>query len=242
MKKILFTLLAGLLMWSCSKEDNESSSDNVANSAGVYKTGSYMESFFTPHCLALIIPVYLDDQDATFIADISVFNVSGVKSTTYYPNYTWCHDSILSKFHEYAVFYGDTSFWGRHFQKRNGNGCMMPLKSISIVADKDFDEAHPAGALLNDLFDIRYPRYNSFIKNGYEPNDYDNVRDYSLDSISHLSDFKGEILFPERAKFYLKNHPSDKGKYTFTVTFTFDKDPVSGASLELAPANIEIEF
>ena len=119
---------------------------------------------------------------------------------------------------------------------------MMPLKSISIVADKDFDEAHPAGALLNDLFDIRYPRYNSFIKNGYEPNDYDNVRDYSLDSISHLSDFKGEILFPERAKFYLKNHPSDKGKYTFTVTFTFDKDPVSGASLELAPANIEIEF
>ena len=240
MKKILFILLAGLLMWSCSKEDNESSSDNVANSAGVYKTGSYMESFFTPHCLALIIPVYLDDQDATFIADISVFNVSGVKSTSYYPNYSWCHDSILSKFHEYVVFYGDTSYCGMHSQARNGNGCMMPLKSISIVADKELDEAHPAGTLLNDLFDIRYPRYNSYIKSGYIPKL--NVNDYVLDSISPLSDFKGEILFPERAKFYLKKHPSNKGKYTFTVTLTFDKDPVSGASLELAPANIEIEF
>ena len=119
---------------------------------------------------------------------------------------------------------------------------MMPLKSISIVADKDIDEAHPAGTLLNDLFDIRYPRYNSFIKNGYEPNDYDNVRDYSLDSISPLSGFKGEFLFPEKAKFYLTDKTTTKGKYTFTVTFSFDKDPVSGESLELAPASIEIEF
>ena len=242
MKKILFTLLAGLLMWSCSKsDDNESSSDNVTNSAGVYRTGSYMESVFKPHYLVLFIPD-IEVSDATFIADISDFRVSEVKQRTAYLNYSWCHDSIRSKFHEYAVFYGDTSFWGRHSQVRNGNGCMMPLKSISIVADNDIDEAHPSGTSLNDLFDIRYPRYNSYIKNGYEPSNYDNVRDYALDSISPLSNFKGEVLFPEEAKFYLKKHPSNNGKYTFTVTLTFDKDPVSGESLELAPASIEIEF
>ena len=240
MKKILFILLAGLLMWSCSKsDDNESSSDNVTNASGVYRTGSYMETFFTPHELVLVTPEYLGGSDATFIADISGFHSNGVACTEY-PNYSWCHDSILSKFHEYAVFYGDTSYCGRHSQVRNGNGCMMPLKSISIVADKDIDETHPAGTLLNDLFDIRYPRYNSYIKSGYIPKL--NVNDYVLDSISPLSDFKGEILFPEDAKFYLKNYPSIKGKYTFTVTLTFDKDPVSGESLELAPASIEIEF
>ncbi len=240
MKKILFILLAGLLMWSCGKsDDSESPLDNVTNSAGTYTTSSYMESFFTPHYLVLFTPEYLQDSGVTFFADISDFRVSEVKRTAY-PNYSWCHDSILSKFHEYVVFYGDTSYCGMHSQARNGNGCMMPLKSISIVADKDLDEAHPAGTLLNDLFDIRYPRYNSYIKSGYIPKL--NVNDYVLDSISPLSDFKGEILFPEDAKFYLKKHPSNKGKYTFTVTFTFDDDPVSGESLELAPASIEIEF
>ncbi|MBO4772178.1 MAG: hypothetical protein J5595_06540 [Bacteroidales bacterium] len=239
MKKILFILLAGLLIWSCSKsDDSESSLDNVTNSAGTYITSSYMETFFTPKSLELIIP-RLEESNATFIADISGFRGNGATCTEY-PNYSWCHDSILSKFHEYVVFYGDTSYCGMHSQARNGNGCMMPLKSISIVADKDLDEAHPAGTLLNDLFDIRYPRYNSYIKSGYLPRL--NVNDYVLDSISPLSDFKGEILFPEDAKFYLKKHPSNKGKYTFTVTLTFDKDPVSGESLELAPASIEIEF
>ena len=240
MKKILFILLAGLLMWACSKsDDNESSSNNGSNHFNASATGSYMESVFKPHYLVLIIPEYIEDSDATFIADISDFRVSEVKRTAYL-DYSWCHDSIRSKFHEYAVFYGDTAYWENHSQLHNGNGCMMPLKSISIVADKDLDEGHPAGTLLNDLFDIRYPRYNSFIKSGYIPKG--RVIDYDLDSISPLSDFKGEFLFPEEAKFYLKNYPSIKGKYTFTVTLTFDKDPVSGESLELAPASIEIEF
>ncbi|MBP5683236.1 MAG: hypothetical protein J6X05_08350 [Bacteroidales bacterium] len=234
MKRLLFILLAGLLMWSCNKGDNESSSDNVSNHFISSATGSYMETIFTPKSLELMIPD-LEISDATFIADIS----RGVKRAAYL-NYSWCHDSIRSKFHEYAVFYGDTAYLENHSQLHNGNGCMMPLKSISIVADKDFDEAHPAGTLLNDLFDIRYPRYNSFIKSGYIPKG--RVIDYDLDSISPLSDFKGEFLFPEEAKFYLKNYPSIKGKYTFTVTLTFDKDPVSGESLELAPASIEIEF
>ena len=111
----------------------------------------------------------------------------------------------------------------------------MPLNNITIVADRDFDAEHPAGALLNDLFTLEYwAKYSYFKQNskGEGPSD----------SLAVLSDFKGASLFNNPVIRFLKKPLKGSGKYVFTVTFDFGKDPLTGGEAAIEPKNIEIEF
>ncbi|MBP5683234.1 MAG: hypothetical protein J6X05_08340 [Bacteroidales bacterium] len=237
MKKILFILLAGLLFYSCSKEDSGTEVDRTEHFV-CESTANYMDMYYIPCNLELEYSIVSPGKDA-ILADMSVWRVDN-ENIKYYCCFASCPDSIRLPYYNYANYYGDTTYWGQHTMVAKGHGSIMPLKTISVVADRNYDENHPAGTLLNDLLSISYPHNYSYISNKYAPSRLGS--DYMLDSISPLSSFKGDFLFPDRFKLIFQNHPSVHGKYTFTVTLTFDKDPVSGESLELAPASIEIEF
>jgi hypothetical protein len=240
MKKILFILLVGLLLFSCSKDDNVSSSNGTSPEAALSPaTANYMEYFYKPQSMKLeYYPESEWREEANIAVVMPIFSNYDCNSTEYYYPRPSLPDSIRLRYNDYVNYYGDTTYWQRHTKEINGVGCIMPLKSISVVADKDLDEAHPAGTPINDLLDIGYARLYSYIKGGYTP---EMANEHQLYSISPLATFEGDFLFPEKSRLIFKKKPAP-GKYTFTVTFTFDKDPVSGDSLELAPASIEVEF
>ena len=241
MKRLLFILFAGLLMWSCSKEDAgtaDKGTDIAVDHFVAHETANYMEFFFIPRSLKL---EYLEPTftQGAIAMKLPIFDNDDNKPSKFYCFFPSYPDSIKLPYYNYTKYYGDTTYWQHHTMAHNGLGCIMPLKSILIVADRDLDELHPAGTPINDLFDIGYSRIYSYIQNGYNPK---GANDNAIYSISPLSSFNGAYLFPEESRLLFKKSPSVHGKYTFTVTLTFDKDPVSGESLELAPASIEIEF
>ena len=145
----------------------------------------------------------------------------------------------LEKYKEYAKFYGDTTYHGRHILG-DPNACAASLSKIDVTSDKDYDETHPAGTILNDLFLISYPRLFQYIKSGYKPQE--GLNSYQLDSISELTEFKEEPLFACETNLFFKKHPDTPGKYTFTVTLNFGEDPLTGEKVIVPPASIEIEF
>ena len=252
MKKILYILFAGvgLLLYSCGKDDNGSisnvddvvdttnngkKSSSLAEHYRVGATANYMEFFFKPQNLELEL---LEDEVEPFKIAVKLFS-SWNTSSDFYCCYSAYPDSIRLPYYDYAEYYGDTTYWQSHTMTHNGVGCIMPLKSISVVADKELDEAHPAGTPINDLLDIGYSRIYSYIKGGYTP---EGANDHQLYSISPLATFEGDFLFPEESRLIFKKKPSFKGRCLITVAFTFDKDPVSGESIELPPTSIVIEL
>lgn len=112
------------------------------------------------------------------------------------------------------------------------------LISISITADEDYDNDHPAGKPLNDIAKFYYESPISFIKSGYLKNDdgvIDSfVQDYlggvdyyytmsriDVDSISDIS------FFTSFTYIAIDHLPANKGQYAFTVKMKFsDKEVV----------------
>ena len=237
MKKILFILLAGLLMWSCSKSDDNEDSRTPVGEAFDPPNGTYMEAFIRPDSLILSFIKGNSSYLSRIQTDFSLDNTHRRNCVIY--AYASAYKSDVAKYKEYAKYYCDTAYYESHTIGYDCVGCLMPLNSISVVADQDIDESHPTGSSLNDLFKISYSRFYQYIKNGYIPDIRPNA--YTLDSISELSTFKGTYLFPEKAALIFKKEPAP-GKYTFTVTLDFGEDPLTGKKVTVPPASIEIEF
>ena len=145
----------------------------------------------------------------------------------------------FARYKKYVEFYGDTTYSSMHFIGEAA-ACASPLSSITVVADKDFDETHPAGTVLNDLFQMSYPRFYQYIKSGYKP--ATRMNSFQLDSICELAVFKDISLFAEYSTLIFNSTPTTPGKYTFTVTLAFGEDPLTGEKVTVPPASIEIEF
>ena len=77
------------------------------------------------------------------------------------------------RFENYIDEYGDTGYCGiwdnkDHFRTYPRFSIDYPVL-IEIRSDKDWDMEHPAGSLLNDLFDYYALSAYPFVKAGYEP-------------------------------------------------------------------------
>lgn len=220
-------LIVALSIMACCKSDD----DNKVHEATAPSTGNYMNVFITkPGELIL----EFDKYGASSTSEIKMWIPSDEGCCV---SYAFEDDLIMYK--RCAEFYGDTTYHGVH-ELGNSSGCVAPLSNIVVKTDKDFDEAHPAGATLNDLFQIRYPGFYNYIKSGYKPKE--GLGSEQLDSISELAVFKDVSLFSGHTSLIFKQLPATPGKYTFTVTLTFGEDPLTGEKVELAPASIEIEF
>lgn len=76
------------------------------------------------------------------------------------------------KFDELCDKHGDTNYPNakKYWSSMNDMTYVMTpdLKTIDIVADKDFDKDHPAGASLSDCVELEVMSYQSYIDSGYD--------------------------------------------------------------------------
>ena len=155
MKTLLFILIALFVVCSCNKQDNEADDEQP----GVWLTsftGNYMDGFIKPSGLKMNYKKTKDDNGAILFE----LDHDGFECTYQTPE----GETDNAKYNEYAKYYGDTTYTGRHNMSEQEIVCAAPLKSINVVADRDFDESHPAGASLNDIFTFKYLAYYSFVK------------------------------------------------------------------------------
>ena len=166
-------------------------------------------------------------------------------------------NDIISPYKEYASFYGDTLCKAQHCASGKFyhlNACVLPVKGIDILCDKDFDEAHPAGTSLNDI--VKMPSiYNTYgvlnkkDENGkplyYGKTDYDFYDDANLYLenifLNTIPDNPIQML-SSNCLFSFDREPSAHGVYEFTIKFTFGADPLTGKTVDIAPATVSIEF
>lgn len=167
-------------------------------------------------------------------------------------------NDIINPYKEYAEYFGDTILKTRHQtgpEYAGTNICVMPITGIDVTCDKDFDETHPAGTLLNDI--IEYLGYRDLYKylndkdeNGILLHQGERLYDFyqhSMDTYCYnvtLSDIPEHPLMMAVDGFNLRftHTPTEHGKYEFTVKFSFGPDPLSGETVDIAPANISMEF
>ena len=158
---------------------------------------------------------------------------------------------IISPYKEYAAYYGDTTHLTDHVSGIGATpwdfACVLPVTAIDVVCDKDFDAEHPAGSKLNDIL-----YYSQFL----ETYDYLTNKEYQGEPIysgkgsmksfqpRKLSDFCGNPLYLMESQYQLTfdHEPAAPGTYEFTVKFTFGPDPLSGETVDIAPAKVSIEF
>ena len=243
MKRIVFILVAFCILCGCNKDDDKDianvtppqtdkpdTSENVPDSPNgdwaTEKTGNFIDTFIgTGMTIGL---TYHDWSIPTFTITFG----SNEARFSYSTNDT--------KYDAYAKYYCDTAYIWFHNLSPFETVCLMPLDSISITTDTDFDNEHPKGSILNDLFTVQYGAYHSYIKNNY--NNMESTGDYChTDSVVSASVFKGVSLLNYGTEFMLSKRPA-KGKYTFTFTLNFGEDPLTGEKVEVPPASIEVEF
>ena len=213
--------------------------DNAPDAWFTSFTGNYMDAFIIPKGIRLYRDDHSESDDKDFLLVIEA-------SHCYSYNNCWDEDANDCKYVAYTKYYGDTTYTHYHNMSPSEIACAVPLKSINVVADRDFDETHPAGVSLNDIFTLKYDTKYSFIKKEYNNGGDPNVAStYSpADSVSVLSDFRGASLFSSDffAPLFFNKLPDAPGKYTFTVTLDFGEDPLTGEKVTVPPASIEIEF
>ncbi len=212
-------------------EDNSQSGNNVA---GTFYEGSIIDYFYEPDIL-----------DVCFLSSIQGFDfpLLGI-STTHFLDGLPDPVNIISrrsdKYNEYVKYYGDTTFSGWIWHSGSYKVSAMPLNTINVTADKNFDSEHPAGTSLNDIFTLEYASAWNLIQSNYDTNI--NIRQNGKPQTIPLSEFKPLILPCHDMTLYFNKLPEKLGTYEFTITFDYGKDPISGREVKVAPAVVKAEF
>jgi len=159
---------------------------------------------------------------------------------------------ILSPYKEYAEYFGDTILKTPH--PSTEKICVLPITGVDVTCDKDFDSEHPAGTKLNDIMTWGYfPNYYDYLNEKDEngkllhkgKRHYDFCIDYNYHGQTRpLTDIPNKPIMMADNDFTIDfNHkPDNPGRYEFTVKFTFGPDPLSGDTVDIAPASVSIDF
>ena len=157
-------------------------------------------------------------------------------------------NDIISPFKEYAEYYADTTHLNRHYiWETDGtgmfDGCVLPLIAIDVVCNKDFDKEHPTGSKLNDIL-----FYNQSLESYLFLQDTTNngkpsssIPNFNPRKLSELPE-KPVYLMESNFEIFFDHDPTSPGTYEFTVKFTFGPDPLTGETVDIAPAKVSIDF
>ncbi len=236
MKKLLFlSLLATAMLFAACGDSNDEATPETPGKAGAYIEGSIILMFYEPETLDVDFLSPSQGYDNTLLRICAISSLERTKMTENH----WYKSS--EKGQEYVKYYGDTTFSG--WIKYSGDDYIvsaMPLNSINIVSDKDFDTEHPAGSSLNDMFTLEYASAWNLIQSNYDPKI--NIHQYGQYQTMPLSESKELILPFYWMGLYFNKLPEKLGTYEFTITFNYGKDPISGREAKVAPAVVKAEF
>lgn len=166
-------------------------------------------------------------------------------------------NDLLSPYKEYAKYFGDTLCISQHSAYGEYYGsiaCVLPIVGIDVVCNKDFDNNHPFGTPLTDIMKYGWPQNLYGCLHEVDENNklkYYGKKKFELYAAENsnskpiqLNSIPEKQLIMEGNKYYLMfdHEPTAPGTYEFTVKFTFGPDPLTGETVDIAPAKVSIEF
>jgi len=233
MKKIpfLMTIAVVTTTWFACNDDDKNEAENP------YDVGfpSLADMYYTPTSIK-VRDVATDSQFPYVIIDVGYND----EKTTWF---NAKDENEKSTFEKYANSLGDTLGNVEHPIPHTDFASVVPVLTVDVISDSQFDETHPAGSSLNDLMYI----YN-WRDYGYA-NDYKREHDAwiygqdelrrGLDSISTTNQI---AMLGNWFRLHFKKAPAAPGTYKFTVSMKFGADPLTGETVEIEPVTVEIEF
>ena len=98
------------------------------------------------------------------------------------------------------------------------------FRSISMTSDADWDESHPAGTPLDDLFEVSVGAYGPYIRNGYVYIGDPAFRLYCYTSIckrmDQLEPSDLEVISDRSLSLNILSYPTVEREHTLTLTIT----------------------
>lgn len=153
MKKALYILLVCLCTVACDK-GNETGDESifVHYFIGYYNGGDYV-----------LAEIKERETEATVGIGIGLDNVIN------YQTPEWSNSVNTEEFVRIAARNGDTGFDGNLWSFIYLSRVVFAdnFQSIHLTSDRDWDEEHPAGTLLDDIVLWEAITYSDFIRNGY---------------------------------------------------------------------------
>ena len=132
------------------------------------------------------------------------------------PNYDYPENDYM----KYATRNNDLKYNEIELYKSylHRTACSDNFKAIHVIAADDWDEKHPAGTLLDELFSLKAVSYAPFIREEYK-----GEKQTKIDKL--LPDLTAEDLsmLNVEMEFFAKSLPADKQKI-HELTFTFVTD------------------
>lgn len=127
----------------------------------------------------------------------------------------------------YSLWYMDRGAWADNF------------RSLSIVSDADWDESHPAGTPLDDLFEVSFAVYGPYIRNGYVYIGDPAFSLYCYTSISKRMDLLEpqdmEVIHDRGPALFIRSYPTRAREHTLTLTITTTDGKVHTPSITCIP-------
>lgn len=249
MKKLMFLLIGAMMLASCEKgiKPDNGYGDPPPPEYRVF-TRSYVMGYFE-HTGIDITSTNIAPGDHDIWRRIELILLKGNYVGTYLDESEKkeAYDAICEKYGDMS--YNDFVVVGGINSSKETPGLIeypvVNITSINIVSNAAFDEDHPAGTSLNDIFYLAHvPMTKHFIENGYGKNGFD----FQQVLNTHLSEVVPEELVLtgrteswynidlsrwEWGAFDLFIKPTLDKHHTFTVTVTFDDGRVLADTVEM---------
>ena len=190
-----------------------------------YKS-SYVRSYYVPNSLT----VRVDGRSPNFKMTISVEHGRDYRLII-------GSSQQGETYNKYAEYYGDTNFQRDDDDHGGPDGSCNPLASISVTCNRDWDTEHPAGTPLDDLISADVMSVKKQIESGYKETNHF----FFYNALSNI-DYANIRPFTDFMYLYMPSPAVREGKYVFTISVGFDKDPISGYNVSIEPATVEVEY
>ena len=236
MKKILFLMtiaIAATTLFACNGKDDKNDAENP------YEVGfpSLVDMYYIPSSVKVKL-VVADECDSTHFPYFAMdcgFN----EGQAYWFNAK--DESKMSGFVKYANFFGDTLGVVKHGIPHQQIASVMPLVSVDVTSDSDFDETHPAGSSLNNILSLyTYHDLGASIASKREKGVW--CRDSIFVGLTAITETNPVNMLNDWFRIHFTKAPATPGAYKFTVSMKFGADPLTGETVDIEPVTVEIEF
>ncbi|MBO7597596.1 MAG: hypothetical protein J6T70_11195 [Bacteroidales bacterium] len=166
-------------------------------------------------------------------------------------NYQTTNKTEYNRYIDYAKYYGDTVYNKWHNLSEIEWISVMPLISVDITSDKEFDANHPANSNINDL--CTFVDYGNNIYAFIHDTDENGVPLYkgrNGNLLLHDSQYynvneikTNPIIMPSESNYIrFDKLPEKNGTYNITISIKFGPDPITGQETEIEPVTVEMKF
>ena len=143
----------------------------------------------------------------------------------------------LNKFNELAAKNKDVGYnWEDMYMYHSDvrTAIYPKVTDILVTSDRDYDESHPAGTPLNDIFIADYNSYTQFLGDTDHSDVYpaNNILGHTEKPCNEIEEHELSVIYPYVALWAMHAPSAWTGKHMITVTLTDENGEVHTATAE----------